>query len=114
MTERRLIALVLVVAGVWVQWGPGFALIVAGVGYAMAGVELAPRVAAVRAAGGRGWARVRAVAAAVPRQTVSVTLVALAAATLPTAAYLAAGMWAALAVFGALSLTYGTHLGWEK
>jgi len=113
MRERHLVALALVVAGVWVQWGPGFALIVAGVGYGAAGVELAPRVEAMRTAVGRGWARLRALAVTVPRRTVAAVLVALAAATLPAAAFTAAGVWAALATFGGLSLVFGSVLGWE-
>jgi hypothetical protein len=40
-------------------------------------------------------------------------LVCLAAATLPAAAYMAVGVWAALAAFGAVSAAYGTWLGWE-
>jgi hypothetical protein len=113
MHERHLVALVLVVAGVWVQWGLGFALIVAGVGYGAAGVELAPRVTALCLSVARGWGRARALAAAVPRQTAAAVLVCLAAATLPAAAFLAAGVWMALAAFGVLALAYGTILGWE-
>jgi hypothetical protein len=113
MRERHLIGLALVVAGVWVQWGPGFALIVAGVGYWASGVELAPRAAAGVAAGRRGWERARTLAATVPRRTGAASLVALAAATLPAAAYLAAGVWLGLAAFGVLALAYGTALGWE-
>ncbi len=113
MRERHLIALALVAAGVWVQWGPGFALIIAGVGWGAADVELAPRVAAVWSGVARGWARVRALAATVPRRTAAAVLVCLAAATLTAAASTAAGLWAALATFGALSLGFGTVLGWE-
>jgi hypothetical protein len=113
MHERRLVALALVVAGVWVQWGPGFALIVAGVGVGSVDVELAPRVTALRIGVARGWGRARAVAAAVPRQSAAAVLVCLAALLLTPAAYLALGVWAALATIGGLCLVFGSALGWE-
>jgi hypothetical protein len=113
MHERHLVALALVVAGVWIQWGPGFALIVAGVGYGAAGIELAPRVAALSLSAARGWGRARALAAAVPRQTAAAVLVVLAASMLTPAAYLELGVWAALATFGGLCLVFGSALGWE-
>jgi hypothetical protein len=113
--ERRLIALTLVGAGVWVQWGPGFGLIVLGVLFGLSGVPVRGLVAAdVGAAARRAWVRTRGVVSAMPRRTAAAVLVLLAAFTLSWGMWLEVGLWAALVAFAAVAAITGTALGWES
>lgn len=111
--ERRAAALVLVAAGVWVQWGPGFGLIVAGVLLGASGLELDK--VAVSCAGGvrRAYARTRAVVVAMPRRATAAGLIAVAGVCLPVGALLAAGAWAGFVAVGGMSAAVGAVLGWE-
>jgi hypothetical protein len=109
--ERKVAALVLIAAGVWVQWGPGFGLIVAGALLGGSGLEVptGSGIAAVR----RGWWRARGVLVAMPRRTAAAVLVAVCAVTIPAGALLAWGAWAALGSFGSIAGIAGAALGRE-
>jgi uncharacterized membrane protein YqaE (UPF0057 family) len=110
--ERKLLALVLVGAGVWVQWGPGFALIVLGVLLAWSGVE-AETVRAWSRRPHRVWERSRDLAVAMPRRTIATVLIVAAIVLLPIGSALAAGTWTGLIALGGLALGLGVALAWE-
>jgi hypothetical protein len=107
--ERKLAALVLIAAGVWVQWGPGFALIVAGALFGVSGIDLVPVATRARQLG--AWAH--RLGAAMPRRTVAVALIVIAAVMLPWGALLAVGAWGAALALGGMTLALGAVLGWE-
>jgi hypothetical protein len=107
--ERKLVALALIAAGVWVQWGPGFALVVAGALFGASGIDLVPVTARARQVG--AWTR--QVGAAMPRRTVAVALIVIAAVMLPWGALLAVGAWGAALALGGMTLALGAVLGWE-
>jgi hypothetical protein len=110
--ERKLAAIVLIGAGVWVQWGAGFGLIVLGVLLAGSGIE-ATTVTAWSRHPLRVWERSRDLAVTMPRRTIAVALVVAAVAFLPIGAALWAGTAAGLVALGGLSLGLGIVLGWE-
>ena len=109
--ERRIAALVLIAAGVWVQWGPGFGLIAAGALLAVSGLDLEPARAVTSAR--KLFAKMSQLVAAMPRRATAAALIALAAVTLPIGAVLAAGAWAGYLAVAAAAGIVGTVLGWE-
>lgn len=111
--DRRFVALVVIAAGVSVQWGIGFGLIVGGVLFGLSDLEPRPWLTGVRARWRRGWGSLRLAARGMPRRTTAAVLVSAAAVLLPVGALLAAGVWAALVAAGGLALTAGVALGWE-
>jgi hypothetical protein len=116
MVERRLMALALITVGVWLEWSLGVALIVAGAGVAVSGVDPRSLVDNVVARTQGSVRQLRATAAANPRGALrvsAVALVSLGAVLLPVAAMLAVGIWAALAVLAVILIIDGHLLGWE-
>jgi hypothetical protein len=107
--ERRLVALALIAAGVGVQWGPGFALIVAGALFGLSGVEFSTAGRAVEVVR-RAWFQARGTAAAMPRRTAAAVLVT--AGILATSLGFGIGVLAVI-VGGGMVFTVGAVLGWE-
>lgn len=111
--QRRALALALIAAGVALNWGPGWALLTAGAGLLVAGVDPAPIWHDTRRSATQAVARIRVVAAGHPRRTAASGLVTVAVVLLPVAALTAAGAAAGLGVLGAIAGGLGAFLGWE-
>lgn len=107
--ERRVLALVLIVAGIWVQFGPGWALMVAGVGVALSGIDAPAVVERTQ----HYWSRATAPLHRHPRRASAAGLMSSAVVLVPVGLGLAFGIWAALAAAGTLSGVIGAVLGWE-
>jgi hypothetical protein len=111
--ERRFAGLVLVAAGVAFTLGVGAALITAGVGLWVAGLDLDELRASAAGWARRAWLRARLITTSAPRRSAAAVLVGLGGLVLAAAAVTAAGPWAGLATFGGLNVVVGAALGWE-
>ena len=111
--ERKFAGLVLIAAGVGLTLGPGFALITAGVGLWVTGLDLEALRASAAGWAGRLWLRARVVAVAAPRHSAAAAMVAVGGLGLTAAAVAAVGVWAGLATLGGLNVVIGAVLGWD-
>lgn len=112
MTER-LLALVLIAAGVALLAGPGWGLVAAGVGLLVLRVELAPTWHEARQRGALARARLGLVAAAHPRRTAAAVLVLVALLALPLGVGLWHGVPQGLTALGTGLAALGVAVGWE-
>jgi hypothetical protein len=113
--DRKLIATILIAAGVTYNWGPGWGLVLAGCLF----LVLRPLIPSDADAAEFAWDlggrvdRARAAIVGMPRHAAAIALAATATILVPTGAGLWAGAWLAVLAAGILAAGWAVMLGWE-